>query len=74
MAYCGNMVAAGLSIDDLDTNIRVLKLSFELDFIKYRRLELFMDWFTDEIAATYRPLTLVKWICLCANIADMQIL
>ena len=42
------MVAAGLSIDDLDTNIRVLKLSFELDFIKYWRLELFMDWFTDD--------------------------
>ena len=60
VAYYGNMVAAGLSIDDLDTNIRVLKLSFELDFIKYWRLELFMDWFTDEIAATYRPLTLVK--------------
>ena len=33
-----------------------------------------MDWFTDEIAATYRPLTLVKWICWYANIADMQIL
>ena len=74
MAYCGNVVAAGLSIDDFDTNFRVLKLSFELDFIKYCRLVLFIDWFTDEIAATYRPLTLVKWICLCANIADMQIL
>ena len=33
-----------------------------------------MDWFTDEIAATYRPLTLVKWICWWANIAVMQIL
>ena len=35
MAYYGNMVVAELSIDDLDTNIRVLKLSFELDFIKH---------------------------------------
>ena len=29
-----------------------------------------MDWYTDEIAATF----LVKWNCLCANIAHMQIL
>ena len=34
MAYCGNVVAAGLSVNDLDTNILVLKLSFELDLIK----------------------------------------